>query len=123
MRPPAADRRDPAGAGIDIGHQAGGGPGHAPWAVPPDRSAPLLGLKDLPDALPGRAETIELWPLSQGEIDSAPDGFVDAVFRLDGHISMPLSTLTKRDYVARALRGGYLSFGDRLAALRCQLSG
>jgi uncharacterized protein len=70
-------------------------------------SARLLGLKDLPDALPGRAETIELWPLSQGEIDSAPDGFVDAVFRLDGHISMPPSTLTKRDYVARALRGGY----------------
>jgi AAA domain len=37
-------------------------------------SARLLGLRDLPDALPGRAETIELWPLSQGEIDSAPDG-------------------------------------------------
>lgn len=70
-------------------------------------SARLLGLKDLPDALPGRAETIELWPLSQGEIDSAPDGFVDAVFRLDGHVTMPPSTLTKRDYVARALRGGY----------------
>jgi predicted AAA+ superfamily ATPase len=70
-------------------------------------SARLLGLKDLPDALPGRAETIELWPLSQGEIDSAPDGFVDAVFRSDGHVTMPPSVLTKRDYVARALRGGY----------------
>jgi uncharacterized protein len=70
-------------------------------------SAQLLGLRDLPDALPGRAETIELWPLSQGEIDSAPDGFVDAIFRLDGPIAMPPSTLTKRDYVARALRGGY----------------
>lgn len=41
-------------------------------------SAQLLGLRDLPDALPGRTENIELWPLSQGEIDSAPDGFVDA---------------------------------------------
>jgi uncharacterized protein len=70
-------------------------------------SARLLGLKDLPDALPGRAETIELWPLSQGEIDSAPDGFVDAVFRLDGRIRVPPSRLAKRDYVARALRGGY----------------
>jgi uncharacterized protein len=70
-------------------------------------SARLLGLRDLPDALPGRAETIELWPLSQGEIDSAPDGFVDAIFRFDGPITMPPSTLTKRDYVARALRGGY----------------
>jgi len=43
-------------------------------------SARLLGLKDLPDALPGRTETIELWPLSQGEIDSTADGFVDAVW-------------------------------------------
>jgi predicted AAA+ superfamily ATPase len=70
-------------------------------------SARLLGLRDLPDALPGRAETIELWPLSQGEIDSAVDGFVDAVFRLDGDVTIPPCSLTKRDYVARALRGGY----------------
>jgi hypothetical protein len=70
-------------------------------------SARLLGLRDLPDALPGRAETIELWPLSQGEIDSTPDGFVDALFQRDGDVSIPSSTLTKRDYVARALRGGY----------------
>src|SRR5712691_9552831 len=66
-------------------------------------SAKLLGLRDLPDALPGRAETIELWPLSQGEIDSAADGFVDAVFRLDGRVRIPPCSLTKRDYVARAL--------------------
>ena len=59
------------------------------------------------DALPGRAETIELWPLSQGEIDSAADGFVDAVFRSDGNVRMPPCSLTKRDYVTRALRGGY----------------
>jgi uncharacterized protein len=70
-------------------------------------SARLLGLTGLPDALPGRAETIELWPLSQGEIDSAADGFVDAVFRLNGSVRMPPCSLTKRDYVARALRGGY----------------
>jgi hypothetical protein len=43
-------------------------------------SARLLALRALPDALVGRAETIELWPLSQGEIDDEPDGFVDAVF-------------------------------------------
>ncbi len=70
-------------------------------------SARLLGLRDLPDALPGRTETIELWPLSQGEIDSAPDGFVDAIFRLDGHVQMAQCALSKRDYVTRALRGGY----------------
>ena len=58
-------------------------------------SARLLGLRDLPDALPGRSETIELWPLSQGEIDSAPDGFVDAVFQLDGAVRMPPCSLTR----------------------------
>src|SRR6185437_4354756 len=70
-------------------------------------SARLLGLRDLPDALPGRNETIELWPLSQGEIDSAADGFVDAVFQSDGAVRVTPCSLTKRDYVARALRGGF----------------
>ena len=70
-------------------------------------SARLLGLRDLPDALPGRSETIELWPLSQGEIDGTPDGFVDAVFSRGAEVSLPACELTKRDYVARALRGGY----------------
>jgi predicted AAA+ superfamily ATPase len=70
-------------------------------------SARLLGLRDLPDALPGRTETIELWPLSQGEIDDEPDGFVDAVFSSDGPVTVSPWALTKRDYVARALRGGY----------------
>lgn len=69
-------------------------------------SARLLDLRDLPDALPGRTETIELWPLSQGEIDAAPDGFVDAAFRKGTDIEVT-STLGKRDYVLRALRGGY----------------
>ena len=43
-------------------------------------SARLLASQSLPGALPSRSETIELWPLSQGEIDGEPDGFVDAVF-------------------------------------------
>jgi hypothetical protein len=44
-------------------------------------SARLLGLQEIPDLLPGRAETIELSPLSQAEIDRSPDGFVEALFR------------------------------------------
>ncbi|MFB4265250.1 ATP-binding protein [Nonomuraea sp. GTA35] len=70
-------------------------------------SARLLGLRDLPDALPGRTETIELWPLSQGEIDNAPDGFVDHVFTHDVDTTMRSCPLRKHDYVDRALRGGY----------------
>lgn len=70
-------------------------------------SARLLDLRDLPDALPGRTETIELWPLSQGEIDGSADGFIDAIFSAEGNVTMPPCRLTKRDYVSRALRGGY----------------
>jgi len=43
-------------------------------------SARVLGLRGLPDTLPGRIETIELWPFSQGEIDGVTEGFVDAMF-------------------------------------------
>ncbi len=43
-------------------------------------SARLLGLRGLPDTLPGRTETIELWPLAQGELDGTADRFIDAVF-------------------------------------------
>lgn len=77
-------------------------------------SARLLGLRSLPDALPGRAETIELWPLSQGEIDGRPDdGFIDAVFRKgtdlvqDSQDSAEGPPLTREDYLSRAARGGY----------------
>jgi predicted AAA+ superfamily ATPase len=70
-------------------------------------SARLLALQSLPDALPGRSETIELWPLSQGEIDGKPDGFVDAVFSADGVLSVDESQLRRSDYVARIARGGY----------------
>ncbi|WP_246267422.1 ATP-binding protein [Nonomuraea typhae] len=70
-------------------------------------SARLLGLRDLPDALPGRTETIELWPLSQGEIDGSPDGFVDYVFSRGVDVTMPPCPLRKHDYVDKALRGGY----------------
>lgn len=82
------------------------------------------GKRQIAHHKPGRTQTIELWPLSQGEIDSAADGFVDAIFRLDGSVRMPPSPMTKRDYVVRALRGGYPDgpgdvachqHGDRLA--------
>jgi uncharacterized protein len=70
-------------------------------------SARLLGLRSLPDALPGRSETIELWPLSQGEIDSAPDGFVDAVFAFGADLRAEPIALRRKDYLDRIARGGY----------------
>lgn len=68
-------------------------------------SSRLLGLRDLPDTLPGRMETIELWPFSQGEIDGAPDGFVDAVFEL-GPALRHESDTSRAEYADRVVRGG-----------------
>lgn len=70
-------------------------------------SARLLELRSIPDALPGRAETIELWPLSQGEIDNEADGFIDFAFEHGASINAESRDLRKKDYVARMLRGGY----------------
>src|SRR5580704_2217372 len=70
-------------------------------------SARLLGLHEIPDLLPGRTETIELSPLSQGEIDRAPDGFVEAIFQYGTSMRVPSSDLRRDDYIERALRGGY----------------
>ncbi len=68
-------------------------------------SSRLLGLRDLPDTLPGRMEIIELWPFSQGEIDSTADSFIDTVFRLGPEIRHE-SAVTRADYAERIVRGG-----------------
>lgn len=70
-------------------------------------SARLFALNTIPDLLPGRSETVELWPLSQGEIAGVADAFVDAVFDQGPDLEVPGSVLQRDDYVARALRGGY----------------
>jgi predicted AAA+ superfamily ATPase len=69
-------------------------------------SARVLGLRGLPDALPGRMETIELWPLSQGEIDGMPDGFVDATFALGPELQHT-SNESRAGYIDRVTRGGF----------------
>jgi predicted AAA+ superfamily ATPase len=69
-------------------------------------SARVLGLRGLPDALPGRMETIELWPFSQGEIDSRPDGFIDAVFAVGPGLRHE-SQVSRSEYAERIVRGGF----------------
>jgi uncharacterized protein len=80
-------------------------------------SAQVLALRDLPDALPGRMETIELWPFSQGEIDRSPGTFVDAAFRQGPRLNRT-SPLRKRDYLDRLVRGGYPEAIHRTARRR-----
>ncbi|MGI9006248.1 MAG: ATP-binding protein [Streptosporangiaceae bacterium] len=70
-------------------------------------SARLVGLRDIPDLLPGRSETIELGPLSQGEIDHGPDGFVAAVIQHGVQLQVAASDLRREGYLERVLRGGY----------------
>lgn len=70
-------------------------------------SARLLGLRELPDSLIGRAETVELWPLSQGEIDGCPDGFIDAGFEHGADLRVPDVKIPRAEYVDRLERGGY----------------
>lgn len=70
-------------------------------------SARLFAMQQIPDLLPGRSETIELWPFSQGEIDRTADGFVDAIFEFGQDLVPKPSTLHRSDYVQRALVGGY----------------
>ena len=69
-------------------------------------SARVLGLRGLPDVLPGRIETIELWPLSQGEIDGTPDTFIDAVFARGVGLAHT-SAQARADYIDRITRGGF----------------
>jgi predicted AAA+ superfamily ATPase len=69
-------------------------------------SARLLGLRSVPDALPGRMETIELWPLSQGEIDDRPDGFVESMFHSGPDLAYE-SSENRSGYIARIARGGF----------------
>ncbi|GAB1693823.1 ATP-binding protein [Krasilnikovia sp. M28-CT-15] len=68
-------------------------------------SSRLFGMIAAPDALPGRMETVELWPFSQGEIDGESDGFIDAVFRTGPGLRHE-SAVSRGDYAARIVRGG-----------------
>jgi predicted AAA+ superfamily ATPase len=69
-------------------------------------SARVLGLRGLADTLPGRTETIELWPFSQGEIDGTADRFVDAVFE-QGEALTHESATSRQEYAERVVRGGF----------------
>jgi uncharacterized protein len=82
-------------------------------------SSQLFGMIAAPDALPGRMETVELWPFSQGEIDGTPDGFVDAIFSL-GPALRHQSGVTRADYAARIVRGGLPEATTRDEARRRQ---
>ena len=80
-------------------------------------SAHLFAVKDIADSLAGRMELIELWPFSQGEIAGRREHFIDLLFEGHAH-SEHRSTLSKRDYLERACRGGFPEMIGRRAERR-----
>ena len=81
-------------------------------------SANVLMLPTVADALPGRMEIMELWPLSQGEIDDQPDNFVDMAFGagLAGRSSS--GRLDRGEVLDRVVRGGFPDVLQRSADRR-----
>ena len=69
-------------------------------------SANVLMLPAVADALPGRMEIVELWPLSQSEIDDQPGGFIDAVFGSEA-LTRPGTRSSHGEILDRVLRGGF----------------
>lgn len=68
-------------------------------------SAQLLSVPGFADSLVGRAEFIDLWPFTQGELRGSDDGFVRAAFAgTDVRIT---SRLERRNYLDMAVAGGY----------------
>jgi predicted AAA+ superfamily ATPase len=70
-------------------------------------SSNVLLLPKLSESLAGRMEVLTLWPLSQGEMGSCQETFVDTVFSED----LPTVSIERRpersDLIGRVLRGGY----------------
>lgn len=69
-------------------------------------SANLLASKAVADALPGRVEYIQLWPLSQGEIEGRRERLIDRL--LAGEVPRLSAAPTGRKaHADRVLRGGF----------------
>lgn len=69
-------------------------------------SANLLDLSATHESLAGRAERIELYPLSQRELVANPGSFIDLAFAPKS-LARHASSLTREEYVNRAFGGGY----------------
>lgn len=69
-------------------------------------SAQVMTLPRVADSLAGRMEIVELGPFSQGEMERRREGFVDWLFSGDPPPRGPL-TESRRDYLERAVVGGY----------------
>lgn len=82
-------------------------------------SSNVLLLPKLSESLAGRMEVLTLWPLSQGEMASCQETFVDTVF--SGSLSAGRTERRpegRGDLIGRVLRGGYPEVVRRKARAR-----
>lgn len=70
-------------------------------------SSDLLRLSRSPDSLAGRAVTLDLRGLSQGEIIGRTEDFAHWVKEAEGHLDSPTPGWSREQYVDALLRGGY----------------
>jgi predicted AAA+ superfamily ATPase len=80
-------------------------------------SAAILVVPQVAEALAGRAEILNLWPLSQGEIEDNREGFIDASFsdRFPGDVG---NAASRRALCRAIVRGGFPEVRKRAAAER-----
>ena len=76
-------------------------------------SANILALPTVKDALPGRVDYVNLWPLSGAELSAtAPENFVDRLLR-GAPPELSDAPLGRGAYAERILRGGYPEAQER----------
>ncbi len=79
-------------------------------------STRLLSEPGFADALVGRVEVVELWPLSQGELLGRKDSFVTDIF--NGTLRWPTTALSRADLLAVMLSGGFPEALQRVPSRR-----
>ena len=74
-------------------------------------STRLLSQAGFADSLVGRVEIVELWPLSQGELQGCVDRFADRVF--EGSVGSTITGATRAESIAAVLQGGFPEVASR----------
>lgn len=85
-------------------------------------SSKLLAAPDMADSLVGRVETMELWPLSQGEMAGRPERFVDDLFE-DPRGLIRSHPVDRGELFSRVVAGGFPEAVGRKPARRSRWFG
>ena len=70
-------------------------------------SANLLRLSGMPDSMAGRMEMLEMYPLSQGEINNTFDNFIDIIWQHDSIAGLRCLKYSRKELFDLVMVGGY----------------